>query len=68
MRARLVCMNKDLRKALGLHLWQVFDIKEIQILTTRHTYKRETKYIICNYEKASLKEIKFYWYEVELIE
>jgi hypothetical protein len=65
MKARLVYMNKELRQLLGLHLWEVFEVKSIQIVTTRHKYQRESKQINC--KRKNGKHIMFYWYEVELL-
>lgn len=68
MRARIIHMDKEVRKTLGIYLWQIFKVKEIRIEKSGYKYKRETKWVYCFYPKPTHKEIRFYWYEVEIIE
>lgn len=65
MRARLVCMDKELRKLLGVNLWQIFSVVSVKIYTIGKKYQRETKQVNCLHKG---KHIMFYWYEVEIIE
>ena len=65
MRARLLYMMPEVRKVLGIYLYQIFDAKEIKIFENGWKYPRQTKQIYCN--KKDGKHIMFYWYEVELL-
>lgn len=58
-------MKPDLRKLLGIHLWQVFHVKEVMIRVSGRKYPSETKIIRCQFGS---KHIDFYWYEVEIID
>lgn len=65
MRCRLMYMTKEMRKTLGLYLWEIFEVKSITIETTRHKYARETKWVNCYRNNG--KNVRFLWYEVEII-
>ncbi len=65
MRARLMYMSKEMRKDLGLHLWQIFEVVKIQIEAGGYKYKREAKWIYCRQRNG--KNVRFLWYEVEII-
>jgi hypothetical protein len=65
MRARLVCMDKEIRKTLGLHLWSIFPVNKIVIYTHGRKYPSESKWVYC--DRGAGKETRFLWYEVELI-
>ena len=65
MRARLVHMDKNIRQSLGLHLWQVFEVKNIEIRQKGRKYPRETKWVNCLMKRG--KPVRFLWYEVELL-
>lgn len=58
-------MTPEMRKWLGLFLWEVFEVVEIHIYTTGRKYPRETKWIYCIRKDGN--PIRFLWYEVELI-
>lgn len=64
MRARLVTMSLEMRQALGLHLWSIYPVKEIVVYASGWKYPRETKWVYCY---RNNKEIRFLWYEVEII-
>jgi hypothetical protein len=65
MRARLLYMNSELRKQLGVYLWQVFKIDEVKIYTIGRKYPAESKRVYCI--RPNGKKIMFYWYEVEIL-
>lgn len=64
MRFRITHVSKEVRQAIGVHLWQIFDVVEVKITQSGTKYPRQTKYVIC---KNGNKKTKFYWYEGELL-
>jgi hypothetical protein len=60
-------MDEDQRKALGVRLWQCFDVLKIEIETTRHKYQRETKWVYAKHAGTPYGWTRFLWYEVEII-
>lgn len=66
MIARLLYMKPDVRRVLGISLWQMFDVIEVKVFENGWKYPRQTKQVIC--KKPDGKKIMFYWYEVELLE
>lgn len=64
MRARLLYMKPEVRRQLGVYLWQVFEIIEVKIYENGWKYPRQSKQVIC---KNGTRQTMFYWYEVELI-
>lgn len=66
MKCRLLYMSSELRRTLGIFLWQVFDVVKIQVYTIGRKYPSESKHIHCVNQKTGRK-IMFYWYEVEII-
>lgn len=65
MRARLVCMNPELRKQLKVYLWQIFEVIDVKVYSIGRKYPSETKQVFC---KNGTRKTMFYWYEVELID
>jgi hypothetical protein len=58
-------MDKNIRQSLGLYLWQIFEVKNIEIVQQGRKYPRETKWVNCRMKNG--KPVRFLWYEVELL-
>jgi hypothetical protein len=58
-------MDKNIRQSLGLYLWQIFEVKNIEIVQQGREYPRETKWVNCLMKNG--KPVRFLWYEVELL-